>query len=130
VPLNEDGLGRLVLKLGPETSGCVKMMSGAVWVRDRLEDAGWRMKAAHARKVRDVLGGPPNERGSQATWTFHLLEGPNGTTRLLERGHGVAGKGLFEKLGFGRWSLIDPIGFVMSKKMLRTIKKLAEASRS
>ena len=32
-----------------------------------------------------VLGGPPNERGSQATWAFHLLDGPNGTTRLLER---------------------------------------------
>jgi transposase len=30
------------------------MMSGAVWVRDRLEDAGWEMKVAHARKVRDV----------------------------------------------------------------------------
>jgi hypothetical protein len=75
-----------------------------------------------------VLGGPPNEKGSQATWAFHLLDGPNGSTRLLERGHGVAGRGLLEKLGFGPY-LIDPIGFVMSKKMLRTIKKLAEASR-
>jgi hypothetical protein len=75
-----------------------------------------------------VLGGPPNEKGSQATWAFHLLDGPNGSTRLLERGHGVAGRGLLEKLGFGPY-LIDPIGFVMSKKMLRAIKKLAEASR-
>lgn len=75
-----------------------------------------------------VLGGPPNEKGSQATWAFHLLDGPNGSTRLLERGHGVAGRGLLEKLSFGP-CLIDPIGFVMSKKMLRTIKKLAEASR-
>ncbi|MGB0091136.1 MAG: hypothetical protein WBP81_01140 [Solirubrobacteraceae bacterium] len=48
-----------------------------------------------------VLGGPPNENGSQATWAYHLLDGPNGTTRLLERGRGVAGKGLGEKLGFG-----------------------------
>ncbi len=30
------------------------MMSGAVWVRDRLEAAGWEVKVAHARKVRDV----------------------------------------------------------------------------
>jgi hypothetical protein len=75
-----------------------------------------------------VLGGPPNEKGSQATWAFHLLDGPNGSTRLLERGHGVAGRGILEKLSFGPY-LIDPIGFVMSKKMLRTIKKLAEASR-
>jgi hypothetical protein len=74
-----------------------------------------------------VLGGPPNEKGSQATWAFHLLDGPDETTRLLERGHGVAGKGVAEKLGFAPY-LIDPVGFVMSKKMLRTIKGLAEAS--
>ncbi len=54
IPANEDGLARLVLKLGSEASGCVEMMSGAVWVRDRLESAGWEMKVAHARKVRDV----------------------------------------------------------------------------
>jgi hypothetical protein len=74
-----------------------------------------------------VLGGAANERGSQATWGFYLLEGPNGTTRLLERGRGIAGKGLFERLGFGPY-LMDPVGFVMSKKMHRTIKKLVEAS--
>lgn len=76
-----------------------------------------------------VLGGPPNEKGSRATWGFHLLDGPNGTTRLLERGRNVAGKGLPEKLGWGPY-LMDPIGFVMSKKMLQNIKKLAEDSRS
>jgi transposase len=54
IPANEDGLARLVLKLGSEASGCVEMMSGAVWVRDRLESAGWEVKVAHARKVRDV----------------------------------------------------------------------------
>jgi hypothetical protein len=74
-----------------------------------------------------VLGGPPNESGSQATWGFYLLAGPNGTTRLLERGRNVAGRGLAEKLGFGPY-LMDPIGFVMSKKMLQTLKKLVEAS--
>jgi transposase len=30
------------------------MMSGAIWVRDRLELAGWSVQVAHARKVRDV----------------------------------------------------------------------------
>jgi transposase len=54
IPADEDGLTRLVLKLGSESSGCVEMMSGAVWVRDRLLSAGWEMKVAHARKVRDV----------------------------------------------------------------------------
>lgn len=72
-----------------------------------------------------VLGGPPNERGSQASWAFYLLDGPSGTTRLLERGHYFAGKGLSEKLGFGPY-LLDPVSFVMSKRMLKNIKKLVE----
>ena len=54
IPADESGLARLVLELGTEVSGCVEMMSGAVWVRDQLQGAGWEMKVAHARKVRDV----------------------------------------------------------------------------
>lgn len=76
-----------------------------------------------------VLGGPPNEKGSRGIWGFHQLDGPNGTTRLLERGRKVVGKGLPEKPGWDPY-LMDPIRFVMSKKMLQNIKKLAEDSRS
>jgi hypothetical protein len=76
-----------------------------------------------------VLGGPPDAAGSQATWGFYLLERPNGTTRLLERGRHAVGRGVLAKLGWGP-CLIDPIGFVMSRKMLRTIKRLVEASSS
>jgi hypothetical protein len=72
-----------------------------------------------------VLGGPPDAKGSQATWAFHLIDGPMGTTRLIERGRHRAGRGLGAKLGWGPY-LTDPIGFVMSRKMLRTIKQLAE----
>jgi hypothetical protein len=54
IPADEDGLARLVLELGTEVEACVEMMSGAVWVRDQLECAGWQVKVAHARKVRDV----------------------------------------------------------------------------
>lgn len=74
-----------------------------------------------------VLGGPPDSNGSGATWSFYLLDGPAGSTRLLERGRNKAGKGIVGKLAFGPY-LIDPIGFVMSRKMLRTIKRLAESS--
>jgi hypothetical protein len=72
-----------------------------------------------------VLGGPADANGSQATWGFHLLDAGKGRTRLLERGHSRMGKGLLAK-GFGPY-VLDPIGFVMSKKMLRTIKQLVEA---
>ena len=51
---DEDGLARLVLRLGTDVRACVEMMSGAVWVHDRLAAAGWRVQVAHARKVRDV----------------------------------------------------------------------------
>ena len=47
--------------------------------------------------------------------------------RRRQPGRHVAGKGLAEKLGFGP-ALMDPIGFVMSKRMLQNLKKLAEAS--
>jgi len=54
VPADEDGLAKLVLALGPGVVACVEMMSGAVWVRDRLQDAGWRVEVADARKVKAV----------------------------------------------------------------------------
>jgi transposase len=54
VPADEDGLARLVLELGTDVRGCLEMMSGAVWVRDRLVDAGWDVEVADARKVNNV----------------------------------------------------------------------------
>jgi hypothetical protein len=74
-----------------------------------------------------VLGGPPDARGSQASWSFYLVDAAGGATRLLERGRHAAGKGILAQLGMGPY-LIDPIGFVMSRKMLKTITGLAEAS--
>ncbi|MBV9941837.1 MAG: transposase [Solirubrobacterales bacterium] len=54
VPADEDGLAKMVLGLGPEVTACVEMMSGAVWVRDRLRAAGWSVEIADARKVKAV----------------------------------------------------------------------------
>jgi transposase len=54
VSADDDGLIRLVLACGTEVKACVEMMSGAVWVRDRLAAAGWEVEVAHAGKVRDV----------------------------------------------------------------------------
>src|SRR3954452_4557671 len=54
VPADADGLARLVIERGTDVRAVVEMMSGAIWARDRLAEAGWRMQIAHARKVRDV----------------------------------------------------------------------------
>ena len=48
------GWRRLVLRCGPDVHACVEMMSGAVWVRDRLQSAGWRVEVADARKVKGL----------------------------------------------------------------------------
>ena len=96
--------------------------------RVRLHASGFGPEVISIEPERSlVLGGPPNAKGSQASWSFYLLDGVNGTTRLLERGRGVSGPGLVEKLEFGPY-LMDPVGFVMSRKMLRTIQRLAERS--
>src|SRR5918994_7052776 len=50
-PADADGLLRLVARLGPDVKACVELMSGAVWVRDRLERAGWQLELADARKL-------------------------------------------------------------------------------
>jgi transposase len=53
-PADEDGLARLVLQLGTDATACVEMMSGAVWVRDQLRSAGWRVEVADARRVKGI----------------------------------------------------------------------------
>jgi len=54
VSADEEGLMRLVLRLGPEVRGCIEMMSGAAWVCDRLAECGWSIDIADARKVKAV----------------------------------------------------------------------------
>jgi transposase len=46
-PADEDGRG-------PQVRACVEMMSGAVWVRERLQSAGWEVQVADARKVKGL----------------------------------------------------------------------------
>jgi transposase len=54
ISADEDGLVRLVARLGPEVRGCIEMMSGAVWVRDSLAACGWAIEIADARKVKAI----------------------------------------------------------------------------
>jgi transposase len=54
ISADEDGLMRLVARLGPDVRGCIEMMSGAPWVRDRLAECGWTIEIADARKVKAV----------------------------------------------------------------------------
>jgi transposase len=53
-PADEDGLAGLVTRLGPEAVACMEMMSGAAWVRERLQAGGWIVQIADARKAKAV----------------------------------------------------------------------------
>jgi transposase len=55
IPADQDGLARMALTLGAgDVHGCIEMMSGAVWVRDRLATVGWDIRLADARKVKAI----------------------------------------------------------------------------
>lgn len=67
-----------------------------------------------------VLLGADPDSADRALWSFHLRALPGGRTRLIERGRYSHAASLKSRLTFGRY-FVEPIGFVMSRKMLRTI---------
>ncbi|MGV8874489.1 MAG: SRPBCC family protein [Rhodococcus sp. (in: high G+C Gram-positive bacteria)] len=67
-----------------------------------------------------VLLGADPDSADRALWSFHLRPLPDGRTRLIERGRYAHAPSLTSRLAFGRY-FVEPIGFVMSRKMLRTI---------
>jgi len=81
-----------------------------------------------------VLHGAPNPNEQTAeggfaisTWQFRLAEDSDGSTRLLTRGRSDYSPGLANRMFFGPFPM-EPILFVMSRKMMLGIKELAEAA--
>ena len=77
-----------------------------------------------------VLLGAPAQLGSEeswgmATWQFVLNPGPEGGSRLLTRGRYDHSADWKSRLVFGRFP-IEVLSFVMSRKMMLEIKRLAE----
>jgi hypothetical protein len=79
-----------------------------------------------------VLYGNPAAADESAvlstSWALLLLEQPDGTTRLLSRTRYHHGNDFRSKLMGGPW-LLEPISFVMERKMLEVIKALVESSQ-
>ena len=80
-----------------------------------------------------VLFGSPADLAAEqswgvSTWQFVVRPGSAGKSRLLTRGRSDFSPGWASRLAFGRFP-IEPITFVMSRKMLLEIKRLAEAPR-
>jgi hypothetical protein len=81
-----------------------------------------------------VLFGSPADTGSEerwgvSTWQFAVNPGPDGRTRLLTRGRYDHTPDWRSRLAFQRFP-IEVITFVMSRKMMLEIKRLAERSAS
>ncbi|MFN8203612.1 MAG: hypothetical protein U0S48_13665 [Solirubrobacteraceae bacterium] len=65
MPADETRLAKLVMRLGVEVRACVEMMSGAVWVRDRLQAAGWQVEVAVAQGQGPGAAGLPRPTRSR-----------------------------------------------------------------
>ncbi len=74
-------------------------------------------------------GAPPGEEGvvPDNVWSFHVLPVGPDRCRLLERGITVHGTSFADRAFLGT-AVIEPIGFVMGREMLRGIKERAEGS--
>jgi hypothetical protein len=60
-----------------------------------------------------------------STWQFVVRPGPGGGSRLLTRGRSDYTPDLKSRLAFGRFP-IEAITFVMSRRMMLEIRRLAE----
>ena len=69
-----------------------------------------------------------DESPVKTTWTFYLQKIDNQTTRLITRGRYSYPCSILNNLSYGT-VLLEPIAFVMEKKMLQGIKTLAENRR-
>lgn len=78
-----------------------------------------------------LFGAPAELRAEQSwgisTWQFAVRPASPGTSRLLTRGRSDFSPGWATRLAFGRFPM-EPVTFVMSRRMLLEIKRLAEAT--
>ena len=93
----------------------------------RLERGRWLLLAGADIKTGEVpdLPKPGQSDYTNYSWVFSLDERADGTTRLITRTHlDYAPRSFALKLTW-EW-FTDPIGFVMTRRMLLEIKQLAE----
>ena len=98
---------------------------------------GWAgLKSGYTMPVSDiepcqrlVLRQAPPEHPWDAVWSFHLRDTPEGATRLISRSRSHRRSGFTGVLDLVTDSLMDPVTWVMTRRMLLGIRDRAEASR-
>jgi len=102
-----------LIRLGPKGYPCFRVWS--------LEPERSLVLVAADPKTEQAADPAPKPKGfSFATWQFFLDESADGKTRLITR----------QRLAYSRnlavmWRLVEPVDFVMGRKMLLSLKKLA-----
>ena len=92
-----------------------------------LERGHWLLLAGADLKTGEVpdLPTPGQTEYTNYSWVFYLQERPDGKTRLITRNHLDYAPRSFALKMIWEW-FTDPIGFVMTRKMLLEIKQRAE----
>jgi hypothetical protein len=114
VPELQDLQAGDLIRMGPQGYPCFR-----VWA---LEPGRALVLLAADPKTEQAVDLAPKAKGySAATWQFYLDERDNGTTRLIVR----------QRLAHSHdmalmWRLVEPIDFVMGRKMVRTVKGLVQ----
>jgi len=88
---------------------------------------GLRVAVAEPGKALALFGGT-DQSPEKSLWAFHIADSGDGHSRLIERGRYAYGSKLGGRISFGP-TLLEPISFVMSRKMLLTIADLAGGTR-
>ena len=105
-----------LIRLGPQGYPCFRVWS--------LEPERALTLLAADPKTEQAVDRTPKPKGfSAATWQFSLDERADGTTRLITRQRLACSHDLALM-----WRLVEPVDFVMGRKMLLGIKKRAEAA--
>lgn len=90
-----------------------------------------RIKVVEPPHALVLLGSPADMEAEESwgisTWQFIVRPTPDGTSRFLTRGRSDYSPGWKTRLAFGRFP-IEAITFVMGRKMMLEIKRLAERS--
>ena len=108
-------LGDLV-RLGPEGYPCFAIM--------RLEAPHTLvLMGADPRTGEPPQPGPPGPRDTTVTWQWQLRTVPGGRTRLV-----VRQRIMCPPSQRPMWRIVEPLNFVMERRMLRQLKSLAERS--
>jgi hypothetical protein len=96
-------------------------------VKLHVKAPGLRVEVAEPNKSLVLFGGS-DDSPEASLWGFHIVDAGDGHSRLIERGRYSYGTTFGNRLAFSP-TFLEPISFVMSRKMLLTIAALAEQPR-